>query len=108
MRVVDLSSEIAGGYCTKVLADAGADVVKIEAPSGDPLRRWVASGTPLAPGADAPLFQYLHASKRSIVGDRAVADPWIARADVVVTTEPLDVASYREADPRLVRAPLHE
>jgi crotonobetainyl-CoA:carnitine CoA-transferase CaiB-like acyl-CoA transferase len=102
MRVVDLSSEIAGGYCTKVLTDAGADVVKFEPPSGDPLRRWVASGTPLAPGADAPLFQYLHASKRSISGDRAVADAWIARADVVVTTEPLDFASYREADPRLV------
>ena len=48
MRVVDLSSEIAGGYCTKILADAGADVVKIESTAGDPLRRWSASGRPLA------------------------------------------------------------
>ena len=51
VRVLDLSTEIAGPYCTKLLADAGADVLKIEPPDGgDPLRRWSASGTPLAGG----------------------------------------------------------
>ena len=42
--VADLSSGIPGGYCTKLLADGGADVVKVESPAGDPLRSWSASG----------------------------------------------------------------
>jgi crotonobetainyl-CoA:carnitine CoA-transferase CaiB-like acyl-CoA transferase len=67
--VVDLSSGIAGGYCTKILADGGADVVKIEAPGGDPLRSWSASGAPIEPGDDGALFQCLASSKRSIVVD---------------------------------------
>src|SRR4051794_22319647 len=44
LRVVDLSTWIAGAYCTKLLADAGAEVVKVEPPGRDPLRRWSASG----------------------------------------------------------------
>ncbi|MBI1814294.1 MAG: CoA transferase [Deltaproteobacteria bacterium] len=69
VRVIDLSTEIAGPYCTKLLADAGADVLKVELPGGDPLRRWTASGTPLAPGEDGALFRFLNTSKRSAVVD---------------------------------------
>lgn len=69
LRVVDLSTEIAGPYCTKMLVDGGADVLKVEPPGGDPLRRWTASGTLLAPGEDGALFQHLNASKRSLVAD---------------------------------------
>uniref|UniRef100_UPI002024E3A7 CoA transferase n=1 Tax=Frankia sp. Cppng1_Ct_nod TaxID=2897162 RepID=UPI002024E3A7 len=43
-RVLDLSIGVAGGYTTKLLADAGAEVVKCEDAAGDPLRRWSASG----------------------------------------------------------------
>src|SRR5262249_31712018 len=72
VRVLDLSSEIAGPYCTKLLADAGADVLKIELPDGgDPLRPWTASGQALAAGADGVLFRFLNTSKRSAVLDYA-------------------------------------
>ena len=61
--VVDLSSGISGGYCTKVLADGGADVIKVEDPAGDWLRGWTASGAELAEGDDGALFQFLAGSK---------------------------------------------
>ena len=72
LRVLDLSTEIAGPYCTKLLVDAGADVLKVERPDGgDPLRRWSASGAPLPAGVDGPLFRFLNTSKRSVVVDYA-------------------------------------
>ena len=65
VRVVDFSNRIAGAYVTKLLADAYADVIKVEPPGGDPLRRWSASHQDLA-GADGALFQFLSCSKRSV------------------------------------------
>jgi crotonobetainyl-CoA:carnitine CoA-transferase CaiB-like acyl-CoA transferase len=90
VRVLDLSTEIAGPYCTKLLADAGADVLKIELPGGDPLRRWTASGTPLAPSEDGALFRFLNTSKRSAVVDYTTSNgreqllALAARADLVI------------------------
>ena len=85
VRVIDFSTEIAGPYATKLLADAGADVVKVEAPAGDPLRSWSASGADLG-GEDGALFRFLNTSKRSVVG--APDDPGILAlvggADLVV------------------------
>ena len=89
VRVVDLTTDIAGPYCTKVLADAGADVVKVEAPDGDPLRRW-GSGV---------LFEYLNTSKRSVHGG---ADHLIAAADILVAGNPVDTATLWDANPALV------
>src|SRR5262249_34161075 len=72
VRVLDLSTEIAGPYCTKLLADAGADVLKIEPPDGgDPLRRWTASHQSLAAGEDGVLFRLLNTSKRRAAVDYA-------------------------------------
>ena len=90
LRVIDFSTEIAGPYCTKMLVDAGTEVIKLEPPGGDPLRRWTASGARIHDGEDGALFQHLNAGKRSVVvdveteaGRRAVA-ALAARADLVV------------------------
>lgn len=90
LRVVELGSEIAGPYCTKLLVDLGADVYKIEPPSGDPLR----SRGPAAGGGSNPegsaLFQYLNAGKRGVTVDFArdsdltLVSDLIAKADVLV------------------------
>lgn len=86
VRVLDLSTEIAGPYCTKLLADAGADVLKIEPPEGDPLRRWSASGRTSGAGEDGVLFRFLNTSKRSaVLGARGDALLDLAGgADIVV------------------------
>jgi len=67
--VVDLSTGIAGAYCTRLLADGGADVIKVEPPEGDPLRSWSASGATIPPGSDGALFSFLAGSKHSVVAD---------------------------------------
>lgn len=72
--VVDLSSGIAGAYCTKLLADGGATVVKVESPQGDSLRRWSASGAEIGADDDGALFSFLACSKDSVVVDPAVPD----------------------------------
>ncbi len=94
LRVVDFSSGIAGAYATKLFADAGADVVKVEGAQGDPLRRWSATGAELR-GEDGALFRFLHASKRSVVGAPSDADvqELVAGADLVVEGRAPDVGA---------------
>jgi len=86
--VVDLSTGIAGGYCTKLLADGGAEVIKVEAPEGDPLRRWSASRAEISPGDDGALFSFLACSKHSVVADPETdanfVNALLADADAVV------------------------
>jgi len=106
VRVVDLSTGIAGGYCTKLFADAGADVIKVEPRDGDPLRRWSATGADLG-GSDGALFGFLHLSKRSIIGavDSDEVRALIGAADLVVESPARDAADCRHlaaAHPGLV------
>ena len=72
--MIDLSTGIAGAYCTKLLADGGAEVIKVEPPEGDPLRRWSASGAEIKAGDDGALFSFLACSKHSVVVDPENAD----------------------------------
>jgi crotonobetainyl-CoA:carnitine CoA-transferase CaiB-like acyl-CoA transferase len=105
LGVVELSERVAGAYCGKLLADAGADVIKVEPPGGDPLRRWSASGAALD-GA-GPLFRYLAAGKVQHTADPRDA---LGGADIVVLTATpagaarlgVDVAAVRAANPAAV------
>ena len=87
VRVLDLSRVLAGPYATMVLADLGADVVKVERPgTGDDTRRW---GPPFR-GADAAYFLSVNRGRRSVTLDlarpdhREALDRLLAAADVVV------------------------
>ncbi|OMC05738.1 CoA-transferase [Mycobacterium sp. NS-7484] len=88
--VIDLSSGIAGAYATKILADGGAEVIKVEAPEGDPLRRWSASGSRVGPDEDGALFTFLAGGKRSVVvdpddhDDAQLLESLVATADAVI------------------------
>jgi crotonobetainyl-CoA:carnitine CoA-transferase CaiB-like acyl-CoA transferase len=84
-RIVDLSTWMAGGYCTKLLADAGAEVVKVEDAAGDPLRRWSASGASIPDGGRGALFNFLHAGKKELRNARLdELDEVLANVDAVV------------------------
>ncbi|MEK6593259.1 MAG: CoA transferase [Pseudomonadota bacterium] len=89
VRVFDLTRVIAGPYCSMMLADLGADVIKIEEPShGDELR-WVGRYQGRAPH-DEDYFYASNRSKRSVglnlkdPQHRAVALDLIARSDILV------------------------
>ncbi|WP_231975404.1 MULTISPECIES: CaiB/BaiF CoA-transferase family protein, partial [unclassified Mycobacterium] len=103
--VVDLSTGIAGAYCTKLLADGGADVVKVEPPKGDPLRSWSASGTRIPPGGDGALFSFLAGAKHSVVADPGIEDDvelvdrLLSAADAVVWSGGSKVAEHDDFSP---------
>jgi crotonobetainyl-CoA:carnitine CoA-transferase CaiB-like acyl-CoA transferase len=95
LRVLDLSGNLAGPYCGQILADMGADVIKVERPgSGDPARAWA----PPAWGGDGTLYLAANRGKRSLaleLGTPAasqVLDRLLERTDVVIQAFRPDVA----------------
>ena len=106
--MVDLSSGIPGGYCTKILADGGAEVIKVEPPEGDALRRW-AIGRPLAEGEDGALFEFLGCSKASVVidpdsaADFALLQSLLQAADMVVWTPGSRLSDHPALSPPALR-----
>lgn len=107
--VVDLSTGIAGAYCTKLLADGGAEVVKVEPPEGDPLRKWSASSALIAPGQDGALFSFLACSKHSVLADPEVGgdiefvNSLLTDADAVVWSAGSRVAEHQAFTPKRIR-----
>jgi crotonobetainyl-CoA:carnitine CoA-transferase CaiB-like acyl-CoA transferase len=87
VRVVDLTSVVVGPLATQILADHGADVIKVEAKAGDLVRNL--NGKSISPGMGAK-FLHLNRNKRSIVLDLkqpagyAALRKLLARADVMV------------------------
>jgi len=112
VRVLDFTAVMAGPYCTRLLADVGADVIKVEAPEGDMIR------PPPGPfaGWRSAYFGQLNAGKRSLVLDLKipagleVARELARRSDVVVENfRPgvmrrlgLDYATLEADNPRLI------
>ncbi|MCA0244294.1 MAG: CoA transferase [Proteobacteria bacterium] len=113
LQVLDFTIVMSGPMCTRMLADAGAEVVKIEPPDGDVVRQ----REPLR-GGISTYYASMNCGKRSVVLDlataagKAIARDLAAQADVVVENfRPgvmqrlgLDYATLAAANPRLVYA----
>ena len=114
IRVLDLTTFLSGPFCTQVLADLGAEVVKIEAPEGDSSRRI----PPYFVGEDSAYFLANNRTKRSVCVDmrapegQALVRDLVAKVDVVVenyrpgvpTRLGLDIDALRERNPALIWA----
>jgi crotonobetainyl-CoA:carnitine CoA-transferase CaiB-like acyl-CoA transferase len=87
VRVVDLTQYVAGPYCTMVLADMGAEVVKVERPGGEVYRR---QGPVFAPGGESASFLTLNRGKTSrqldlrAPADREILHAMLDEADILV------------------------
>jgi CoA:oxalate CoA-transferase len=86
IKILDFTRVLSGPYCTAMLADIGADVIKIEPPSGDDYRHI----GPFLNDGSSSLFETVNRGKRSLVldlqsdADRALALKMASEADVVV------------------------
>jgi crotonobetainyl-CoA:carnitine CoA-transferase CaiB-like acyl-CoA transferase len=114
LLVADFARVLAGPYCTMLLADLGADVIKVESPAGDDTRRWV---PPTRDGV-ATYYLAINRNKRSVVldlsndDDLAAAHELTRRADIMVQNfKPgglarfaLDYESVQARNPAIVYA----
>jgi len=114
LLVADFSRVLAGPYCTMILGDLGAEVIKVEGPGGDDTRHWV---PPVHEGVST-YYLSINRNKRSIQlnlkddADRAAAHELARRADILVENfKPgglrqfgLDYDSVRAANPALIYA----
>jgi crotonobetainyl-CoA:carnitine CoA-transferase CaiB-like acyl-CoA transferase len=112
LLVADLSRVLAGPYCSMLLADMGATVIKVESPAGDDTRTWM----PPVKNDISTYYLSINRNKRSVVldfgdpADRAVAAELLRRADVALENfKPgslakfgLDYATIARDNPRLV------
>src|ERR1700761_5885346 len=113
-RILDLTTFLSGPFCTQILADLGAEVVKLEAPDGDSSRLI----PPHFVGEDSAYFLGINRNKKSIAVDMKQAEGLaltrrlILEADIVVENfRPgvagrigLDIAALTAANPRLIWA----
>ncbi|HWF85055.1 MAG TPA: CoA transferase, partial [Vicinamibacterales bacterium] len=89
IRVLDVTQVMAGPFCGMILADLGADVVKVEPPAGDSTRQM-----PGAVGTDSPSFNAVNRGKRSIVLDLKIREGRDACTRLARSTDIL-IENYR-------------
>lgn len=100
-RVLELSGDVSVAYCSKLLGEFGADVIKVERPGGDPIRRFGA--TTAAP--DSPVFIYTNTGKTSVAADLHDAtdptlDSLLATSDIVIGSESAETLRRRGISPQ--------
>jgi len=106
VKILDLSTSVAGPYATMLLSDMGAEIIKIERPEGDDARHW---GPPFLEG-QALWFTAINRNKRSVVLDLGKVDglsvfqQLVAGCDVLITNQPRDVQRKLKVDYESVRA----
>ena len=115
LLVADFSRVLAGPYCTMLLADLGADVIKVESPGGDDTRQWV---PPVTGDGRSTYFLAINRNKRSVAldlkdsRDLGLARELARRADIFVQNfKPgglarygLDYESVQAANPAIIYA----
>ena len=89
LRVLDFSTTIAGPHCSRLMADMGADVIKIESPEGDLMR-----SRPVQRDGAGTMFGQLNAGKRSIVLDLKKPEA-IAAVKTLVKAADIVLENYR-------------
>ena len=117
LKVVELALILAGPWAGQILADLGAEVIKVESPDGDDTRQWGPPFVTYADGtSDAAYFHAANRGKRSVVIDfrsaegQAQVRRLVADADVMIENFKvgalakygLDYASLAALNPRLV------
>ncbi|MBO0831528.1 MAG: CoA transferase [Actinobacteria bacterium] len=114
LLVADFSRVLAGPYCTQILGDLGAEVIKVEGPGGDDTRQWM----PPVRGGISTYYLSVNRNKRSVLlnlkeaGGRKLAAELARRADIMIENfKPgglrqfgLDYDSVRPANPALIYA----
>ncbi|VIO70639.1 putative CoA-transferase [Bradyrhizobium ivorense] len=112
LRIVEIGSSAATSYCARLFADFGADVQKVEPPTGDPIRR----SAPLTPGGQSAWFAFLNFNKSSTIIDPAEPNSvaqltfLIGDCDILIDgrdVDPagcpsIDVGGIRERRPELI------
>jgi crotonobetainyl-CoA:carnitine CoA-transferase CaiB-like acyl-CoA transferase len=116
IRVLECGSAVSAAFCARLLADFGAEVIKVEPPGGDALRNYGPFPGDQPHPERSALFAFLNAGKQSVTlesgsrADREVMAALAARADVLVTSLSstecaqwgLDLDAARQANPGLV------
>jgi formyl-CoA transferase len=106
VRIIDATQNVAGPFCTQILADLGADVIKVEPPAGDSTRGWA----PPRWSEQSVMFAAFNRGKRSVVLDlrtpegRDLLDRLLERADVFVSALRPSTAKRLRLDPETLKA----